>query len=90
MNILSSFDLIFDVFGLLISILNPWLFLVTIPMYFADMFAIWIVSLEKPFIFFESQLLETIILSTIMAQDIAYDLMWLILWAIVYIDDDDS
>ena len=44
MNVLSLFDLIFGFFGILMSFLNPWLFFASIPMLFADAFAIWIVS----------------------------------------------
>ena len=87
LNILSFLDVIQDIFGLMICVFNPWLLFAAVPMLFGDILSIYIVSLEKPFIFFESYVLENFLLANVMALDVAYDFMWLALWYLVSIDD---
>jgi hypothetical protein len=84
---LSAFDLTQDIFGIIISLLNPWLLLISIPMTLGDLLSMYIVLLEKPFIFFESELLESSLLIGIMCLDVAFDFYWLVIWLFVSADN---
>jgi len=51
-----------------------------------DFLSIYVVSLDKPFIFWESELLESLILLSVMVLDVAYDFYWLVIWVLVSVD----
>ena len=52
-----------------------------------DFLSIYVVSLDKPFIFWESELLESLILISVMVLDVAYDFYWLVIWVLVSVDN---
>ena len=88
LNLLSLVDLIQDFFGLLMGVfINPYLLIASVPMIIFDIYSIWIVSIEKPFIFFESEILKILILASIMLCDIFYDSFWLAFWALFALEN---
>ena len=59
LNVLSVLDLIQDFIGIALGLwISPWILSVTIPMTIGDILSIYLQTLEKPFIFFESKFLE--------------------------------
>jgi hypothetical protein len=54
----------------------PTTFLViSIAMFLGDLYALWLVSMDRPFLFFDSIFLEKYFLGLIMLLDIGYDLV---------------
>ena len=58
LNIVSTMDLMQDMGGILIGLFYWPMLIFSIPMFLFDLYAIYIVSMEKPFIFFDSPFLE--------------------------------
>ena len=54
-----------------------------IPMIIGDLTQLWIVSLETPFLFFDSPFLENVLLWPIMLLDIGFDFFFFAIWFFV-------
>ena len=52
LNIVSAMDILQDIFSILIGLFWTPLLVVAVPMLLYDLLALWIVNLEKPFVFF--------------------------------------
>lgn len=51
-------------------------------MLLADLYALWLVSMDTPFLFFDSYFLEKFFLWQIMSLDIFYDFLFLVTWMV--------
>jgi len=51
-------DALQDVGGIIIGLFYWPLLIISIPMFLGDLYALWLVSMDKPFLFFDSPFLE--------------------------------
>lgn len=90
LNIVSIMDALQDVGGIIIGLFYWPLLIISIPMFLGDLYALWLVSMDKPFLFFDSPFLEKYFLWQIMSLDIVYDFVFFALWLILSGGDDNE
>ena len=79
LNIVTAIDLCQDLAGVALGyyVKGFWpLLIIAIPMLIGDLYALYLVSLDRPFLFFDSPFLEKYILWQIMALDIIFDFIF--------------
>ena len=81
-------DILQDLGGVVLG-LWYWPFLIfSVPMLLGDFYAIYLVSLDKPFLFFDSPFLEKFFLWNIMSLDIFFDFIFFAVWVIFARSDE--
>ena len=90
-------DVLQDCFGLFISItvtpesVGLFFFVISSVMLYHDVYAIYLVGLEKPFLFFDSAALEKLSFWVVMSGDFIYDglIMLMFLGLVTFTNDDN-